>query len=218
MRSWRADVMAAPRRRTEAGKEAAAPHRAPQAVAFPVRDGNVRVGSRLKALRAARGLTMEQVAEAVGVNKSFISKLEADAVAPSVATLLRYCDAVGIRPGSLFDPPPTQLVRDNEAVRIDLGGERMAEYLISGTGQTEMMVLRSVIEPGGGSGAEPYTLRSAADLVHVLSGELEITVDGTLHLLREGDTLTFPPTLPHSWRNPSAATVTRALWVIVPPP
>jgi len=187
-------------------------------VPLPVRDESARIGAKLKALRQARGLSMEQVAQAVGVNKSFISKLEADAAAPSVATLLRYCDAVGIRPGSLFDPPPTQLVRRDEAVRIDLGGERMTEYLISGTGQAEMMALRSVIEPGGGSGAEPYALRSQADLVHVLSGELEITVDGVVHRLGEGDTLTFPPTLPHSWRNPSASAVTQALWVIVPPP
>jgi transcriptional regulator with XRE-family HTH domain len=190
----------------------------PHGIPFPVREDGVRIGAKLKALRRARGLSMEQVAEAVQVNKSFISKLESDAAAPSVATLLRYCDAVGIRPGSLFDPPATQLVRRDEAVRIDLGGERMIEHLISGTGQNEMMALRSVIEPGGGSGAEPYALRAAADLVHVLSGQLEITVAGVPHLLGEGDTLTFPPTLPHHWRNPSETEVTRAIWVIVPPP
>jgi transcriptional regulator with XRE-family HTH domain len=198
--------------------KAEAVHKPQNGVPFPVREDGVRIGAKLKALRRARGLSMEQVADAVGVNKSFISKLEADAAQPSVATLLRYCDAVGIRPGSLFDPPATQLVRRDDAVKIDLGGERMTEYLISGTGQTEMMALRSVIEPGGGSGAEPYALRSQADLVHVLSGELEIVVDGVVHLLGEGDTLTFPPTLPHSWRNPSATTVAHAIWVIVPPP
>lgn len=194
------------------------PHKAQNGVPFPVRGEEVRIGAKLKAQRRARGLSMEQVAEAVGVNRSFISKLEADIAQPSVATLLRYCEAVGIRPGSLFDPPPTQLVRRDEAVRIDLGGERMTEYLISGTGQTEMMALRSVIEPGGGSGAEPYALRAQADLVHVLAGALEITVDGVVHLLGEGDTLTFPPTLPHSWRNPSSTQPTHAIWVIVPPP
>ena len=194
------------------------PHKPANGVPFPVREEEVRLGAKLKALRRARGLSMEQVAVAVGVNKSFISKLEADAAQPSVATLLRYCEALGVRPGSLFDPPPTQLVRRGEAVKIDLGGERMTEYLISGTGQTEMMALRSVIEPGGGSGSEPYVLRSQADLVHVLSGRLEIVVDGVIHLLAEGDTLTFPPTLPHSWRNPSETEVAHAIWVIVPPP
>ncbi len=187
-------------------------------VTFPVREERLLVGAKLRALRQARGLSLEQVAQAIGVNKSFISKLEHDAVAPSVATLLRYCDAVGIRPGTLFDPPPTNLVRRNQRRRIDLGGEGMAEYLISGDGQDQLMALMSEIGPGGGSGAEPYTLRSAADLVHVLQGRLEIMVDNVTYLLGPGDTLTFPPTLPHTWRNPSEKDHTRAIWVIVPPP
>ncbi len=198
-----------------APREAAGEQRS---VTFPVRDEKVQVGAKLRALRQARGLSMEQVAQAVGVNKSFISKLEHDAVAPSVATLLRYCDAVGIRPGTLFDPPPTKLVRKGEGQPIDLGGERMREFLISGEGQDQLMALLSEIEPGGGSGAEPYTLRSAADLVHVLDGRLEMVVDGVSYILEAGDTLTFPPTLPHSWRNPSRTARTRAIWVIVPPP
>ncbi len=187
-------------------------------VTYPVRDEKVRVGAKLRALRQSRGLSIEQVAQAVGVNKSFISKLEHDAVAPSIATLLRYCDAVGIRPGTLFDPPPTKLVRKGEGRPIDLGGQRMREFLVSGEGQDDLMVLLSEIEAGGGSGDEPYTLRSAADLVHVLEGLLEMVVDGVSYVLGAGDTLTFPPTLPHSWRNPSRSARTRAIWVIVPPP
>jgi transcriptional regulator with XRE-family HTH domain len=187
-------------------------------VTFPVRDEKIQVGAKLRGLRQARGLSIDQVAKAVGVDKSFISKLEHDAVAPSVATLIRYCDAVGIRPGALFDPPSTKLVRKGQGLPIDLGGERMREFLISGKGQDQLMALLSEIEPGGGSGEEPYTLRSAADLVHVLKGQLELIVDGVTYLLSSGDTLTFPPTLPHSWRNPSASASARVLWIIVPPP
>jgi transcriptional regulator with XRE-family HTH domain len=104
-------------------------------VALPVRE-KVRVGTRLRALRQARGLSIDQVAQAVGVNKSFISRLERDAVAPSVATLLRVCDAVGIRPGTLFDPPPTKLVRRGEGRPIDLGGRNMREYMDPATPRT----------------------------------------------------------------------------------
>ena len=189
-----------------------------RSVALPVRQDAPKVGARLRALRQARGLSLDQVARAVGVNKSFLSRLEHDTVAPSVATLLRCCDAVGVRPGALFDPPPTSLVRRADRRPIDLGGENMSEWLISGDGQNELMALYSDIGPGGGSGAEPYTLRSAADLVHVLDGRLEITVDNVTFLLDPGDTLTFPPTLPHSWRNPSRTRAARAVWVIVPPP
>ena len=197
---------------------APSPGREQRNVTFPVREEPPPVGAKLRAQRQARGLSLDQVARAIGVNKSFVSKLEHDAVAPSIATLLRYCDAVGIRPGSLFDPPPANLVRRDERRRIDLGGEGMAEYLISGASQDQMMVLMSEIGPRGGSGAEPYTLRSSADLIHVLEGRLEITIDTATYVLNAGDTLTFPPTLPHTWRNPSETQPTRAIFVIVPPP
>jgi transcriptional regulator with XRE-family HTH domain len=183
----------------------------------PVR-AEVSLGPKLRSERTARGLSIQQVAEAAGVTKSFLSKLETDQVSASVATLLRICDAMGVRPGTLFDPPSTNLVRDGEARPINLGGEGMVEYLISGDSNEHLMALMSVIQPGGGSGKEPYALTSAVDIVHIKQGRLDVTIEGETFQMRAGDTLTFQPSKPHAWRNPSASDVTVAVWVIVPPP
>lgn len=179
---------------------------------------NINLGERLRVARKARELSIAQVADAAGITKSFLSRLERDAVAASVATLIRVCNAIGIRPGSLFEAPETNIVRSGQGTPINLGGEAINEYLISGSNNEHMMALLSVIEPGGGSGSEPYTLNAGSDLVHVKEGELVIDVDGVSHHLKEGDTLTFPPSLPHSWVNPSSTARTLAVWVIVPPP
>lgn len=176
------------------------------------------VGSRLRAARQAKGLLIEDVAQRVGVSKSFISRFERDVVQASVATLLRVCDAIGVKPADLFSPPSTAFVRAGEGTPISLGGERMREYLIGGAGNEHMMALYSVIEPGGGSGTEPYTLNADTDMVHVQTGQLEMRVGEDSYLLKAGDTLTFPPSIPHTWRNPSADETCTALWVIVPPP
>jgi len=66
-------------------------------------------GSRLRAARRARGLTAQQVAEAAGVTKGFVAQIERDETSPSVATLLRMCDALGIEVGSLFESPRSDL-------------------------------------------------------------------------------------------------------------
>lgn len=179
---------------------------------------DINLGDRLRVARKARGLSIEQVASAAGITKSFLSRLERDAVAASVATLIRVCNAIGIRPGSLFDAPETNLVLSGKGTPINLGGEAINEYLISGSSNEHMMALLSIIEPGGGSGSEPYTLNAGSDLVHVKEGELLVNVDNVSYHLKEGDTLTFPPSLPHSWSNPSKTKKTVALWVIVPPP
>jgi transcriptional regulator with XRE-family HTH domain len=183
----------------------------------PVRT-DVSLGPKLRSERTARGLSIQQVADAAGVTKSFLSRLETDRVSASIATLLRICDAMGVRPGTLFDPPTTNLVRDGEARPINLGGEGMVEYLISGDSNEHLMALMSVIEPGGGSGKEPYALTSAVDIVHIKQGRLDVTVEGETFEMKAGDTLTFQPSKPHAWRNPSTSGVTVAIWVIVPPP
>ncbi|MFS2224095.1 XRE family transcriptional regulator [Pantoea sp. B65] len=176
------------------------------------------VGKRLRAVRKEKGISIDYVAEQVGVSKSFISKLERNVTQASIATLLRVCDVVGITPSKLFEPPKTSFVPAGQGTPISLGGEKMKEYLISGAGNNEMMVLRSEIMPQGGSGPEPYTLKADADMVHVLSGCLEITIEDNKYVLHQGDTLTFKPSLPHLWLNPSATEQCTAIWVIVPPP
>lgn len=187
-------------------------------IPYPVRDEPIFLGAKLKALRQSRGLSIEQIAKAIGVNKSFISKLEHDSVAPSIATLVKYCDAVGASAGALFIRPKADIIRKKDRKPINFGGEKLSEFIVSGEGQDQIMVLMSEIEPGGGSGPEQYTLRSTVDLIHIVEGQLELILDDTTYLLEEGDTITFPPTIPHSWKNPSDTHMTRAFWVIAPPP
>ena len=71
----------------------------------------VRIGARLRAARQARGLTIAQVAEAAGLTKGFVSRLERDDVSPSVASLVTVCEVLGLRVGELFDPPETAVIR-----------------------------------------------------------------------------------------------------------
>jgi uncharacterized cupin superfamily protein len=78
------------------------------------------------------------------------------------------------------------------------------------------MLLLSEIAPGGGSGDEPYSLGSDAEVAHVLEGTLHIEVDGTHHRLAAGDTLSFDASARHRWHNPSVALPTRVLWVLTP--
>ena len=50
----------------------------------------------------------------------------------------------------------------------------------------------------------------------VITGELELIVDGVTHHLRAGDSFTFPLSAPHKSRNPTDQETT-VLWVVAPP-
>ena len=54
------------------------------------------IGERLKALRKARGLSKNRLAQLAGISQTHISDIEAGKKNPTVETLRRICDALGI--------------------------------------------------------------------------------------------------------------------------
>ena len=60
-------------------------------------------GQKLRALRRATGVTQRELAKRVGVDFSYISKLENDRVPPPAAdTVVRTCEALGVAPDELL--------------------------------------------------------------------------------------------------------------------
>jgi transcriptional regulator with XRE-family HTH domain len=189
----------------------------PRAPLTALASNDVKVGGRLRAARLERGLTIEQLAQASGLTKGFISQLERDATAASLSSLARICDALGIRIGYLTDRETPELVRrvERERVQIDEGH---FHYLLSPPSERRYQAIESVIAPGGSAGDEPYTFPADTELVYVLEGALELHIGDEVYVLERGDAFTYSPREPHTWRNPSDDEPAVVLWVATPNP
>ncbi|MBA3382056.1 MAG: helix-turn-helix transcriptional regulator [Actinobacteria bacterium] len=176
----------------------------------------MRIGAKLRRARTERGLTMSELAEQTGLTKGFLSLVERDRANASVANLVRICDELGLRIGSLFEPAQTSFVPKAQRPRINFGGERVDEYLLTPNGETRLQVIESIVEPGGGSGPDQYSLRGETELVHVISGRLDLTVRHETVRMKAGDSLTFSPRDPHAWTNPSTSRPTHVIWAVAP--
>ncbi len=179
-------------------------------------EGTPAVGAQLRAARLASRKSMAEVAEASGLTKGFLSKLERDLTSVSVASLIRLCDALGISVGSLFQAAKGEVVRKGEYPPINFGGVGVREYQLTPAGEKRVQALLSEIEPGGGSGDEAYALPTDVEFVYLLAGQLEIVVAGERLLLSEGDAFTFPSSTEHTFRVPATGEPTRVLWVFSP--
>lgn len=177
---------------------------------------DVKIGARLRAARLARGLTLEAVGAAAGISQGFVSKLERDQVSPSVASLVAICEAVGLKVGELFEPPPSQIVRAGHGAPINFGGEGAEEFLLTPGTQNEVDVIHSIIEPGGTAGDDLYSLDCDVEFVYVLAGRLTIVLGDDEHELAAGDSMTFRGRDPHTWRNASPNEGCDVLWVLAP--
>jgi transcriptional regulator with XRE-family HTH domain len=190
----------------------------PRATPLAARHETPRVGARVRSLRRERGLTIEQLAVATGLTKGFISQLERDRTAPSLASIARICDALGVRLGTIFEHEPgPALVRKHDRPLI-AGQPSTRNHLLSLRDEPRFKAIESEIAPGAGAGDELSSLPGEVEFVYVLDGSLELRIGEETHLLETGDALTYPLAKPHTWRNASATKPLRVLWLSVPNP
>lgn len=184
---------------------------------LPADGETARIGTKLKAVRRAQRRTLEEVAEASGLTKGFLSKIERDLASASVAALLRICATLGIPLASLFQNEATgEVIRAGQYPRIDFGGQDLEEFQLTPVTERRVQVIRSDIRPGGGSGQEGYSLPAEVEFAYVIAGRVAIGFADRTVELGPGDALTFDPGVTHTFRAEAPDELTTVLWVLCP--
>jgi transcriptional regulator with XRE-family HTH domain len=192
------------------------------------------IGSRLRANRTMRHLTLRELARRVGVSPSLISQIETGRSQPSVGTLYAIATELEVSVDDLlFDGDDTRPERRPSGSRADNGPagagpvqrahNRRAISLDSGvrwerlTTQHDDKVefLDVVYDVGGASStAESLTRHAGHEYGIVLSGRLAVTLLFEEHLLDAGDSISFASTTPHRLANVGDEPV-HAIWCVV---
>lgn len=190
--------------------------------ALPVAPRNERtaVGDRLRAIRHTRQMTIDQLAQATGLSKGFISRVERDQTSPSVSTLVQLCDVLNVQVGDLFHEPESQFVAADLAPLINLGGNLTEEHLLTPRSENRVQVIRSSIRPGdrGNGGADLYTINTDIETLHVISGRIAFRLNHEVWEMDQGDTITFSGREPHNWEVLDVERGAELLWVLSPAP
>ena len=175
------------------------------------------LGPRLRALRRSNHLTLRELAARAAITESFLSQVERGVASPSIATVQRIARALGLSIAELFaERPSSSLVRRADRNRISYPGLRAVDEFLTAAPNGRLQVILSTIEPGGGTGEEPYTHDSDEEVVIVLEGRLDVWVGAEHHVLHEGDALTLASRTPHRNTNRGDRPC-RVLFCITPP-
>jgi transcriptional regulator with XRE-family HTH domain len=184
---------------------------------------DMEIGVRLKHARLVKGLRLRELAATLDCSESFLSKVENDKVRPSLAMLHKIVGALGINipqlfSGSLEPPGAVQLVHveNRPIIRTGPFGKGpgiLIERLIAASRTSLLEANVHCVEPGGHTDGV-YT-HEGEEIGYVLEGQLELQVDGTWYLCKEGDSFFFRSNLPHGYRN-TGRVITKVLWVNTP--
>jgi quercetin dioxygenase-like cupin family protein/ribosome-binding protein aMBF1 (putative translation factor) len=184
----------------------------------------LRIGSKLKHARLLRGYTLKELADIVECSESMLSKLENDKLASSIAFLHRLANALGTSIAELYSEEDS-LSGPVHVFHADRRGPGVADPEAPGQGvRFERIVpidrngllqaLVHSIPPGARSGGTVTHI--GEELGYIIEGEVEVTVDGKSYVVRQGDMIFFPSSLPHGYYNKGDKTA-RMLKVNTPP-
>lgn len=176
---------------------------------------SVNIGERLRELREARNISMRTLATKSGLSANALSMIERNKASPSVSTLYKLADALGVSITSFFasnsERQQVVFLKSDERSRVSftrgifegLGGEKFI-------GRVEPFML--TLENSANSGPRAMS-HTGHEFVFCLRGELEYQVERQLYHLEAGDSLLFAAQLKHKWRN-SGRNVATAIIII----
>lgn len=161
------------------------------------------VGPRLKYLRERSKLSQRELAKRAGVTNSTISLIESGRSNPSIGALKRILDGVPIGLAEFFalepDRPASAFYRADELTEIGRGAISYRQVGDSLVGRV-LQILHERYEPGADTGRVPL-VHDGEEGAIVISGRLEVWVDGERRILGPGDAYYFASRRPHRFRN-----------------
>jgi transcriptional regulator with XRE-family HTH domain len=176
------------------------------------------VAHQVRALRQARGWSLDELSARSAVSKGMVVQVEAARTNPSVGTLCRLAEALGVSVARLLEPPVQQTVRLTVAEQAPLlwrGSAGGFGRLLAGVNDPDLVELWEWrVQPGERHDSAEHAA-GTRELLHVLTGELTVTVDGTDHPVRAGETIDFVAEAPHGYRNDGPAPVWLVMVVVL---
>ena len=179
---------------------------------------DTRTGAKLTTLRDSLGLTVEEVAQRSGCDVVVIEQLEAGALPPSLAPLIKITRALGCRLGTLLDDdtqmgPVVTRASETAAVArlrsLETGtpdrGQLEFFSLAAGKSARHMEPFRIVVQPGA---ARALSTHEGEEVVYVLDGDIEVEYGKDVYALGVGDSIYYDSIVPHQVRAAGAAVAT----------
>lgn len=164
------------------------------------------IGAKIRKLRRAKKLTLQEVANETGFSTALISQLENNKISPPIATLSKIANFFEIRIGHFFSESEEEchfeVLRSNERTIIP--------RVVSKDGSVHGYFYESLSVRKKNRKMDPFLLtlnekvtntdtysHNGEEFLFVLKGEAELLLDGRRIVLDEGDSVYFDANLKH---------------------
>jgi transcriptional regulator with XRE-family HTH domain len=164
------------------------------------------IGARIRKLRIAKSLTLDDLATASGVSRAMISRIERGEASPTASLLARVCAALALSLSAFFaeegEASPLCRRQEQQVWRDPETGYLRRSVSPPGTA-SDVDIVDVEFPAGARIGFPPHAASSGmAQHIWLFDGELEMTTGETVYRLHPGDCLFMPVAEGHVFHNP----------------
>ncbi|MBC2723591.1 MAG: helix-turn-helix transcriptional regulator [Desulfosporosinus sp.] len=182
----------------------------------------MQVGSTIREYRKKIGMSLRQMAKEAEVSAPTLSQIENNNTSPNLVTLKKIADVLGVSVISILAQEEDQsvnLVKKNEREvfirNLTEKGNIEEEFL---TRKIDLKMEAAVIKLPPGAQCQEYVSHEGEELAIVLKGKVEMNLKNVgKYELEEGDTLYYPCSIPHSFKNLLEDDSSEFMFVATPP-
>ena len=172
------------------------------------------LGSEIRELRKARGLTLKDMSHTTGISLSYLSAIERDSGNPSLDVITSIAEALAVDVNWFFTPrrgagplERAHIVRAESRRNLNLlYGTPVREIgysdsLLSSSIGGRFYMGMAVYAPGAEGADEPMHMHEGEEHGVVVKGQLEMTLGDEVITLMPGDSYSFDARIRHRGRN-----------------
>ena len=173
------------------------------------------IGGKIKMLRQANGLTLEELANRSELTKGFLSQLERDLTSPSITTLEDILEALGTNLQEFFsEKPAEQIVFKKDDFFVNEQDDYIISYIIPNAQKNEMEpILIELKEDKKSMEIDPH---DGEEFGYVIQGKVTLVNGEEEYDVKKGETFYLKGNLPHYIINKND-TLAKVIWVSTPP-
>lgn len=173
------------------------------------------IGRKIKSLRQANGLTLEELANRSELTKGFLSQLERNLTSPSVTTLEDILEALGTNLQEFFsEKPAEQIVFKKDDFFINEQDDYIISYIIPNAQKNDMEPILIELEKGKKSMIiDPH---EGQEFGYIVQGKIKLIYGDNEFVLKKGETFYLKGLASHCLYNHGEAKA-KVIWVSTPP-
>ena len=173
------------------------------------------LGRKIKQLRLANDLTLEELANRSELSKGFLSQVERNLTSPSVATLDDILEALGTNLHDFFDQQEDeQLVFGEKDFFVNEQEDFVTEYIVPNAQKNQMEPILLTLKPGAKS--QEVKAHEGEEFGYVLKGSIVLVVGNKRLKVKSKETFYITGKEGHYLENVSSADA-KVLWLSTPP-